>query len=176
MPDWIDDLNADVTEQWKTIEGFENYAVSDLGRVQRVIKDKLNRRLRMIKPQADRAGYIHVPLYKDNKKYHGILHRLVAKAFLPNPEGLPEVNHKGPKSDCRATMLEWKSKAAHRMDQMMREQKGDGVTFKKANRGKKWYATVYPSVGKAVHVGTFFTYEEALAARRAAIAALAEAS
>ena len=154
------------------MEGFEAYEVSDLGRVKRIIVDKRNHRPKVLKPCVDKAGYLHVTLVKDNKKHHGIVHRMVAKAFLPNPNGLPEVNHKGPKSDCRATMLEWRSKRGHIFDQALRGQKGDGVHFNKER--EKWRATYSPSVGKEVYIGSFSTKREALAARQAAVEALPE--
>jgi hypothetical protein len=87
----------------------------------------------------------------------------VAKAFLPNPKGLPEVNHKSKVSDCRAIKLEWKSKEEHRIDVILRSQRGDGVQFDAA-RGK-WKTYYRPSAGKTKFLGHFSTKEKALTAR-----------
>lgn len=74
------------TEIWKTIEGFENYEVSNLGNVRNIKKN------RQLKKQLNR--YYHVSLYDSSKKISKkLIHRLVAEAFIPNPDNLPVVNH-----------------------------------------------------------------------------------
>lgn len=56
----------------------------------------------------DKDGYVSVGLRKDGKRWHLRAHRLVAQAFIPNPDNLPEVNHKnGIKNDNRVKNLEW---------------------------------------------------------------------
>ena len=53
-------------------------------------------------------GYIAVHLYKDSKQFNKSLHRLVAEAFVPNPDNLPEVNHKDEcKTNNLPSNLEW---------------------------------------------------------------------
>lgn len=76
-------------EIWKDIEGYEGlYQVSNMGRV-RSLKYKKER---ILKPRKQ-SGYYRVSLYND-KKYEYSIHRLVANAFIPNPDNLPQVNHK----------------------------------------------------------------------------------
>lgn len=54
------------------------------------------------------TGYLVVVLYKDKKRYTRPVHRLVAQAFIPNPEQKTQVNHKnGIRSDARLENLEW---------------------------------------------------------------------
>ena len=78
------------------------YSVSNYGRVR---NDKTNR---LLKPSTDGNGYIAIRLPVNGKDKNFRLHREVAKAFLPNPDNLPEVNHKkGVLSDNRASELEW---------------------------------------------------------------------
>lgn len=48
---------------------------------------------KILKPHANHRGYLMVDLYKDGKTKKGIIHRLVAKTYLPNPDNLPEVDH-----------------------------------------------------------------------------------
>lgn len=77
-------------EEWKPVNGYEGlYAVSNLGRVKSLWYD----REKILKPQNNGKGYLFVNLYKDGKVKHFLVHRLVATVFIPNPEGLPEINH-----------------------------------------------------------------------------------
>lgn len=94
-------------EIWKAIEGFEGqYEVSNLGNIRIVGKTEKEPRLRKLK--VNTHGYIQVALSKYGKKKYFEVQRLVAKAFLPNPENLPVVNHKdqNPKNN-NVDNLEW---------------------------------------------------------------------
>lgn len=90
-------------EIWKNVDGYENiYEVSNKGNIRRIGKEK-NRKLNM-----NRDGYLLVNLYKNGVSKRLLVHRLVAKAFLPNPNNLPQVNHKdGAKSNNHIENLEW---------------------------------------------------------------------
>ena len=75
-------------EVWKTIDEHENYEVSNFGNV-RKSKTKL-----ILKPKAE-SGYLHVILVcSDGKRRQYLIHRLVAKAFVENPESKELVIHK----------------------------------------------------------------------------------
>lgn len=91
--------------RWKSIDGFEgHYLVSDDGLVWS------KRRSTVLKPKIDRYGYKVVGLSLNGRTYHRTIHRLVAEAFIPNPNNLPTVNHiNEDKSDNRAVNLEWLS-------------------------------------------------------------------
>ncbi|WP_334352211.1 NUMOD4 domain-containing protein [Companilactobacillus sp. HBUAS56257] len=91
-------------EIWKTIDGFENlYEVSNLGRVRSLFRYK-----KILKPNCLKSGYQAVSLYKNKKKYLGLIHRLVAIAFIPNPLNKPQVNHIDEiKSNNHVENLEW---------------------------------------------------------------------
>lgn len=95
-------------EQWKPVVGFEGYyEVSSLGRI------KFLNYKRAGKPHITYGsyrgnGYMQVTLSKDGKRYTKSVHRLVAKAFIPNPYNLPCVNHiNEEKDDNRVENLEW---------------------------------------------------------------------
>ena len=79
-----------IKENWKPIDGFEDYAVSNLGKV----KSLKYGRERILKPMKNREGYLQVQLWKNGKRKMFKVHRLVATAFIPNPMDLPEINHR----------------------------------------------------------------------------------
>ena len=74
-------------ENFVKIEGFENYEVSNLGKV-RNIKSGI-----MLKPWITKDGYLRHCLYKHNKRKNLLLHRIIATAFIDNPGKKPQVNH-----------------------------------------------------------------------------------
>lgn len=116
-------------EIWKDVVGYEGlYKVSNMGRVKRlgkvinrIAKDKREGKRsqgsyeqviilkdKILKPQMKEKGYLVVGLVKDGKQKRIFIHRLVAIAFIPNPNNKPEVNHlNGNKGDNRVDNLEW---------------------------------------------------------------------
>ena len=83
-------------EIWKDIKGYEGYQVSNLGRVRSLDRiDSNNHPLNgvILKPYISNSGYLLVGLYKQQKRDRKLLHRLVAEAFIPNPENKPEIDH-----------------------------------------------------------------------------------
>lgn len=92
-------------EVWKNIEGFPNYKISNLGNIKSFTRKKFGNNL---VPQPMRKGYLQVLLYKDGKPYPRKVHRLVAIAFIPNDNNLPQVNHiDGDKTNNCIDNLEW---------------------------------------------------------------------
>ena len=78
-------------EQWKTIDGYENYMVSDWGRIMSLNYNGTGK-ARIMKPYNAKA-YLVVDLVNGNGRKPKYVHILVAQAFIPNPNNLPEVNH-----------------------------------------------------------------------------------
>lgn len=95
-----------MTEIWKDIEWSEGYQVSNLGRVKSLNYNKTGQS-KILKPRIFGSGYLGVNLGRNKKCY---IHRLVAEAFIPNPNNLPEVNHINEDKTCNiADNLEWVS-------------------------------------------------------------------
>lgn len=90
----------------KDIPGYEGlYSVTEDGRVWSHVG-----RGRYLKPGGDGNGYLFVSLYKDNKYKNYKVHRLVAQAYLPNPDNLEQVHHKnGIRTDNSVANLQWVS-------------------------------------------------------------------
>lgn len=98
-------------ELWKDIAGYEGkYQISNLGRVRSLLNSRGNKREqpKILKTSIDRWGYLVLALCKNSTGKMFKVHRLVAQAFLLNPENKPEVNHKdGNKLNNTALNLEW---------------------------------------------------------------------
>ena len=95
-------------EYWKPIDETNGrYEVSNLGRV-RSMKQYYGVIGRIMPQTIQRSGYHYVMLHVNNKPTCRRVHRLVAKAFIPNPDNLKEVNHKdGNKDNNQVSNLEW---------------------------------------------------------------------
>ena len=88
---------------WIDIKGYEGlYKISTDGQILGIKSNKT------LKPDINQDGYCRVSLYKDKECKHYSVHRLVAQTFLPNPDNLPEVNHKDEdKTNNYYENLEW---------------------------------------------------------------------
>lgn len=114
-------------EIWKDIEGYEGrYQVSNLGRVKSIKHYDSRGHLRaerVLKPTNDWDGYLRVNLYKNRVQVNKTIHRLVAEAFIPNPENKPTVNHIDEnKTNNNVNNLEWAT---------MKEQNSHGTRLKR---------------------------------------------
>lgn len=105
-------------EEWKDIPGYEGmYQVSSFGRVKSVRKFRKGKHgcnialeEKIIRPfvKNKKYNYLRVSITKDGKATKYSVHRLVAMAFIPNPNNLPQVNHKDEnKENNRVDNLEW---------------------------------------------------------------------
>lgn len=128
-------------EIWKDIKGYEGlYQVSNFGRVKRlenkrcdghhVLKEKI------LKNEIKKTKYVYIHLCKDGKVKGFRVHRLVAEAFIDNPNNLPQVNHINcDKTDNRVDNLEWctaSENQKHCVENRLRiMKKGKGCTSSK---------------------------------------------
>lgn len=110
----LKDLEGEI---WKDVVGWESsYSVSNFGRIKSKARTRAGKNdtesivsVKIKKTYIDEDGYERVSLYENNKTKLLGVHRIVAEAFLPNPDNLPQVNHlNSNKTDNRVENLEWK--------------------------------------------------------------------
>lgn len=104
-------------ETWKSVKNYDGlYEVSSTGLVRSVMRKVWNpgrncyrtQYPRILRLSTDDKGYNRVTLSKDGKVKQHLVHRLVAEAFIPNPNNLPQINHKSEvTNDNRVENLEW---------------------------------------------------------------------
>lgn len=96
-------------EEWRDVVGYEGlYQISNFGRVKSFQKTKA----KILKSGADLHNYLRVVLCKDGEKKNRFVHVLVANAFLPNPNNLPQVDHiDTDKSNNHLSNLRWVTSA-----------------------------------------------------------------
>lgn len=109
---WFD-LNDLSNERWKYIKGYEtSYQVSNYGRVKSLEKISIiNGRVyptKIMRCHINTKKYLDVEICRNGKSHRYRIHRLVAQAFIPNPENKPQVNHiDGNKWNNKVYNLEW---------------------------------------------------------------------
>lgn len=92
-----------MNEILKQIKDYPDYAISNLGNVYSYKNGKVVK----LSPKITK-GYLEVQLWKNGEQKWFLIHRLVAQAFIPNPLGLPQVNHiDEDKTNNQAENLEW---------------------------------------------------------------------
>jgi len=148
-------------EIFKTIEGFSNYSVSNLGNV---ANQKTGRILTI---RLNRGGYNIVDFSLNGKKYTKQVHRLVAKAFIENPCNKPCVDHiDNNRTNNNVNNLRWVTKSENSMNASLSSNNTSGIkgiSFHKASN--KWQAIIQLN-GKNKHIGLYNTKEDAIEARK----------
>lgn len=101
----------EIKEEWRPVVGYEGlYEVSNFGRIvacEKIDKSGILRKRKILKP-CKRKGYCIIGLGTVGNRKTRSVHRLVAEAFIPNPQNFPQVNHKDEnKSNNNIDNLEW---------------------------------------------------------------------
>lgn len=140
-------LKQFIWQKWRFINGFGNYfKISNIGNVKKIEKFVLFRNKYLIVPEhylaktRDKNGYLKVKIFYENKRKNIFIHRLVAIAFLNNPENKPQVNHKdGVKNNNKLKNLEWstnKENVAHAFNILNRNGSHTGLLGAKNKSSK----------------------------------------
>jgi len=132
----IEDLPG---EEWKRIENYPLYQVSNFGRIKSITYERFVSNgytafhtEKIMRQTIGKKGYLYVTIRENGKRHTLLVSRLVANAFIPNPHNLPEVNHKSEdKKDNTVFNLEWVSHQ-HNSDWGTRNER-----IGKANKGVK---------------------------------------
>lgn len=182
------DMEIGTEETWKDIPDYEVlYAVSSFGRIRsydRLIDRSASGfgsytlRGRIIKSRIDSDGYVLVDLNSGSKKKTFKVHRLVAEAFIPNPENLPHVDHSdGDRQNNRLTNLKWSSVKENLLNKHNVKQ-ASGHRGVRLHKSGKYQAYCYDHTrgNRFVHIGLFVSVETADQARQQFIAGRADVS
>jgi hypothetical protein len=156
-------------EVWKDIRGFEGlYMVSNLGRV-RSLTFKGRRRDHILKPGITQFGYHNVILMRDGVRNNAIVHRVVAQAFIDNPQNLPWVDHiDGVRCHNNASNLRWCSASQNQQNRgrtsvwrgRTTSTTYKGVSYRKRGNCVQWTAAITYNK-KQHHIGSYRTAEDA---------------
>lgn len=143
-------------EIWRKIENYEDYEVSSFGRVRRITPYIGNNSFRnktgipkILNKTKDTSGYYQVRLANDEGSKLKLVHRLVAQAFIPNPENKPQVNHINcNKIDNMVENLEWCSQ----LENMRHAHKNGLTTYKYATDKTSKKTAQYDLNGNLINI------------------------
>ena len=147
-------------EEWRDIKGLEgHYQVSDRGRVRsvnRIVRAGKNKQRktngRILVQWKTKHGYMHVNLGRRGK---GVVHRLVAMAFIPNPNNYPNVNHKDEdKTNNAVQNLEWCNHSYNALYGTCQERllKHKNTPVEMIDKGTHKVLAVFESMKKAMQI------------------------
>ena len=147
-------------EVFRSIENYDNYAVSSFGKVKNVITG------RMLKAADNKDGYLRINLFDDGVMKTFTVHRLVANAFINNPDDKECVDHKNNnRTNNHISNLRWATNKENSQNSKLsikNTSKVKGVCWHK--RVKKWYAQINID-GIRIYIGYYDNIEDAKIAR-----------
>jgi hypothetical protein len=148
-------------ESFKFIKDYENYMISDEGRVFSIKSHKF------LKPCINSMGYYHITLSKNGIAKRFKVHKLVINAFLKNPDNKKSVDHiNNNKIDNRLINLRWCSQSENIQNANLSKRNTTGVKGISYNKKNNKYHVLIMINKKHKHIGYFKTLEEATIARK----------
>ena len=153
------DSNNDDDELFKRIDGYDNYSISNQGRVR---NDSTNY---ILKPSKDKQGYFRVGLSKNGKSKTHSVHRLIGLTFLENPDNKPIVDHiDGDPTNNNIKNLRWALYDQSAWNTKSSNPYGKGVyktSCPELYNGEPYFYSTICHKGKIYRLGIFKTAEEA---------------
>jgi hypothetical protein len=145
-----------MVETYKKIEGFENYSVSDFGNVR-------NDKTGTILKGKNTDGYLQVVLMQNKVKHSKRLHKLVAQAFLLNPQNKPFIDHiDNNRRNNNLKNLRFATSQENNQNRSMSSKNTSGTKGVCWHKGqKRWLAKICIN-GKVIHLGYFINKDDAI--------------
>lgn len=142
--------------EWREVKEYSNYEVNQFGEIRH------KKRKHILKPRSNNSGYQYVNFKINGKNINFAVHRIVANAFIPNPNGYTEINHKdyNKMNNC-IDNLEWVSSSQNKQHAFLKEEN-------KKNRGK----AVNQYTKEGTFIKTFDTITEAAKELNCCVAAI----
>ena len=154
-------------EEFRVCIGHNNYSVSNFGRVRN------NKTNKIVKGSINSEGYLNLDYRLDGTRHYKKIHRLIAVAFIPNPEDKPLIDHiDNNRTNNNAYNLRWCTSSENQQNRCVNYNNSTGtkgVYFRKDAKDTEdnlnWRAMIMHN-GKSIKLGSFKTKEEALYARK----------
>ena len=147
-------------EEYKIIKGFENYEVSNFGRIRNYKTG------RILKPKINKQGYYQVSLSSDGIPYTKYVHHLVGTMFIPNPENKKIIGHiDNNRLNNNINNLRYATSQENSMNRKLSSRNSSnykGISYDKQRN--KWKAYIRIN-GKLKHLGYFDNIDDAINAR-----------
>ena len=142
--------------EWREVKEYSNYEVNQFGEIRHKIRKKV------LKPRSNNGGYQYVNFKINGKNINFAVHRIVANAFIPNPKGYTEVNHKDyDKTNNCVDNLEWIDSSQNKRHAYLKDEN-------KNSRGK----AVIQRSKDGTYIKTFETISKAAKEMNCSIAAI----
>ncbi len=148
-------------EEFKTIDGYDNYEVSNKGNIRNKTTNKF------LQGSIGRNGYLRITLTKNDKKMTFSVHRLVAIAFIPNPENKLNTDHiDNNRLNNNVENLRWATFQENNRNCIISSKNKTGIKGVYFNKkDKKWFAQIKID-GRTIHLGSFNTIDQAKEVRQ----------
>ena len=113
----MDNQQPSVEMEWRTVKEYDHYEVNNRGEIRH------KKRKHILSPRKNSSGYLYVSFNINGRRRNFAVHRIVANAFIPNPNGYPEVNHKDyDRTNNNVGNLEWVSSSLNKHHAFQKEE------------------------------------------------------
>ena len=147
--------------EWKQITDFSKYEVSSNGDIRSYHRNSC----KILKQTANQDGYLKIELRNDTRSFKAVVSRLVAQAFIPNPENKPEVDHIDRNTtNNKVDNLRWVNRNQNCINRKAYNQLNEKHIYMLPNRNKKFVVQIKRD-NKIIHRSQYYTLEEAIVQR-----------